>query len=69
VHTAFVVQDVLRGTLFDARMHCYVDRGSRLVPVASASILHGYAIAAGPDAGGMAHLGDGVVAALTGGAR
>lgn len=66
VHTVFTVTDILRGVMFDGRMDCYVQRGPELVPVATAQILHGYAIAAGPGAGGMAQLDDGVVRALTG---
>lgn len=66
VHTVFTVTDILRGVMFDGRMDCFVQRGDRLVPVATAQILHGYAIAAGPGAGGMAELDEGVVAALSG---
>ncbi|MFK0249525.1 thioesterase [Amycolatopsis azurea] len=66
VHTVFTVTDILRGVMFDGRMDCYVQRGSELVPVATAQILHGYAIAAGPGAGGMAQLDEGVVHALIG---
>lgn len=69
VHTVFTVEDILRGVMFDGRMDCYVHRGPQLVPVATARILHGYAIAAGEGAGGLAELDDTVVAALTGGAR
>ncbi|MBW4721855.1 thioesterase family protein [Saccharothrix obliqua] len=68
VHTVFRVVDVLRGTLFDAEMDCYVQRGDELVPVAAGRILHGYAVAAGDGAGGLAELTDDVVRALTGGA-
>lgn len=67
VHTVFRVTDILRNSLFDAEMSCYVQRGGELVPVATARILHGYAIAAGAGAGGMAELTDDVVRALTGG--
>src|SRR6266496_215464 len=66
VHTVFTVTDILRGVMFDGRMDCYVHRGPELVPVATAQILHGYAIAAGPGAGGMAQLDEGVVHALSG---
>ena len=52
--------------MFDGRMDCYVQRGDELVAVATAQILHGYAIAAGPGAGGLAELDDGVVSALLG---
>lgn len=67
VHTVFTLQDVLRGVMFDGRMDCYVQRGDELLRVATARILHGYAIAAGPGAGGMAVLDDAVAMALTGG--
>ncbi|WP_116051413.1 thioesterase family protein [Amycolatopsis palatopharyngis] len=66
VHTVFTVTDILRGVMFDGRMDCYVQRGDELVAVATAQILHGYAIAAGPGAGGLAELDDGVVSALLG---
>lgn len=67
IHTVFTVVDILRGVIFDGRMDCYVQRGNELIPVATAQILHGYAIAAGEGAGGMATLDDEVVQALTGG--
>ena len=67
VHTVFTVVDILRGVMFDARMDCYVQRGNDLVAVAAARILHGYAIAAGEGAGGLAELDTGVVRALIGG--
>jgi acyl-CoA thioesterase FadM len=67
IHTTFTVTDILLGTIFDGRMDCFVQRGEELIPVATAQILHGYAIAAGEGAGGMATLDDEVVRALTGG--
>jgi acyl-CoA thioesterase FadM len=67
IHTTFTVTDILLGTIFDGRMDCFVQRGDELVPVATAQILHGYAIAAGEGAGGMATLDDGVIRALKGG--
>jgi acyl-CoA thioesterase FadM len=69
VHTTFTVTDILRGVMFDARMDCFVKRGEDVVPVATAKILHGYAVAAGPGAGGLAVLDPDVVAALTGSPR
>jgi acyl-CoA thioesterase FadM len=66
VHTVFTVSDVLRSVMFDARMDCYVQRGDVLVRVATASILHGYAISRGPDAGQLAELDADVVQALMG---
>lgn len=67
VHTTFTVEDILRDTMFDGRMDCYVRRGDGYARVATATILHGYAISRGPDAGGLARLDDVVVKALTGG--
>lgn len=69
VHTTFTVTDILRGVMFDGRMDCFVNRGDDVVHIATAKILHGYAIAAGPGAGGLAELDADVVAALTGNAR
>jgi acyl-CoA thioesterase FadM len=66
IHTVFTVTGILRGVMFDGRMDCYAERDGELVPVATATILHGYAIAAGEGAGGMASLDPGVIAALTG---
>jgi acyl-CoA thioesterase FadM len=66
VHTVFRVEDVLRGIMFDARMDCFVRRDNELVHVATASILHGYAITAGEHTGGLAELDSSTVAVLTG---
>lgn len=66
VHTTFAVTDVLRDTLFDGRMDSYVDRAGVRVHVATAGILHGYAVSRGPDAGRPATLDAGVVRALLG---
>jgi acyl-CoA thioesterase FadM len=69
IHTVFTVTDILRGVMFEARMDCFVQRGDTLVPVATARILHGYAIAAGPGAGGLAELDSEVIQILTGEVR
>ncbi|MFD0900336.1 thioesterase family protein [Actinomadura sediminis] len=66
IHTVFTVREIMRGVMFDARMDCHVLRDGALVPVATARILHGYAIAAGEGAGTLAELDDGVVRALLG---
>jgi acyl-CoA thioesterase FadM len=65
VHTVFTVVDVLKGVGFDARTDSYLRRDGALVHVATGRILHAYAIAAGPGAGGLATLDDRVAAALT----
>ncbi|MEU5911463.1 thioesterase [Micromonospora sp. NPDC047527] len=66
VHTVFHVDDVLRDVMFSGRMDCWVNRGDRLTLVATATILHGYAISRGPDAGQLARLDPEVCAILTG---
>jgi acyl-CoA thioesterase FadM len=65
VHTVFRVTDVLKDLSFDGRMDCYVHRGDLTVPVATATILHGYAVSRGPDAGSLARLDQATIAALT----
>ena len=66
VHTVFRVTHVLRETLFDARMDCYVRRGPELAHVATARILHGYFPTSGENAGLPVKLDDTVLRALTG---
>lgn len=66
VHVTLAVQDVLRSLSWEARMDCHVRRGDRLVPVATARIMHGYAASRGAGAGRLAELDPGTVAALTG---
>ncbi|MEH1123225.1 thioesterase [Micromonospora sp. CPCC 206061] len=66
VHTTFAVDDMVRDMMFGGRMTCHVERRGAWVPVATASILHAYAVSAGPAAGSLATLDDGVIAALTG---
>lgn len=56
VHTVFKVTDLLRSIMFDGRMDCYVQRGQTLFHVATATILHGYAVSRGPEAGHLAEL-------------
>jgi acyl-CoA thioesterase FadM len=66
VHTTFTVTDVLKRITYDGRMDCYVLRGNDLVHVATAGILHGYAISRGERAGQLAELDDATVAVLKG---
>ncbi|OLR92025.1 hypothetical protein BJP25_24170 [Actinokineospora bangkokensis] len=44
VHTAFTVTEVFKDLTYTAAMDCYVTRGGALVPVATGTITHGYAI-------------------------
>jgi len=46
----FAVDDVIKDTVYTARMECRVLRGDQLVHIASATIMHGYVIARGPKA-------------------
>jgi acyl-CoA thioesterase FadM len=62
----FTVTDILRNTMFEGRMDCYVERDGGRVHTATGQILHGYAVADGPDAGSVAELDPEIVAALTG---
>lgn len=56
IHTVFRVDDILMNTTFTATMECWVQRGQELVLVARGSIMHGYAICRGADAGAVAVL-------------
>jgi len=65
IHSTFVVDEIVKTTLYDARMDCYVQRGETLVHTATARILHGYAISDGEGAGRLAELNESTLAALT----
>jgi acyl-CoA thioesterase FadM len=56
IHTAFVIEEILKDTAYDARMDCYVQRGDIMAHTATARILHGYAASDGPQAGQLAVL-------------
>ena len=66
VHTVFTVDDVLKDISYTARMDCYVQRGGRLLHTATGTIMHGYAISRGEDAGSVAVFDDKVRTALLG---
>jgi acyl-CoA thioesterase FadM len=66
VHTSFVVGEVLKGVAYDGRMDSHVQRGETMVHMASARILHGYAVSRGEGAGQLAQLSESTLAALTG---
>jgi len=66
IHTAFTVDHVLKGVGYEATMDCFVHRGAELVHVATARILHGYAVSRGEGAGRLAEFDDSTIAALTG---
>ena len=66
VHTVFTVEDILKDTMYTARMDCYVRRGDSLVRTATGSIVHGYAISRGEGAGTVATLDPATQATLLG---
>jgi acyl-CoA thioesterase FadM len=66
IHTTFAVDEILKGTAFGATMECHVQRAGRPIPVARATILHGYASSRGADAGALIALSDAMQARLLG---
>lgn len=66
IHTVMRIDDVLRRSMYEATVDCYVQRGDSLVHTATATILHGYAVGRGPGAGQLAEFDDQVIAKLTG---
>lgn len=69
LHTVFTVQDILKDISYTARMDCYVRRGDQLVQTATGTIMHGYAVSRGPDAGTVAVLDPDTRQRLLGGSR
>ncbi|MGP3947294.1 alpha/beta fold hydrolase [Streptomyces sp. 7N604] len=67
VHTVFRVEEILKDTMYTARMDCYVRRGDGLERTATGTIMHGYAISRGERAGTVATLDEATQAALLGG--
>jgi acyl-CoA thioesterase FadM len=66
VQAVYSVAQVVRNSLFDGRAECHVRRGDRYVPTATAILLHGYALAAGPRPGRIVELDAAAIAAVTG---
>ncbi len=68
IRTTFTVLDVVKDRAFDGRMDSYVVGPGQAAPrhVATARILHGYAISEGEGAGTLAELDPQTVKALTG---
>jgi acyl-CoA thioesterase FadM len=66
IETTFVVDEILRASAFDATMDCHVQRAGQRVHVATARILHGYAMSRGDDAGSLVTLDPATQATLLG---
>ncbi|WP_367127680.1 thioesterase family protein [Saccharothrix sp. HUAS TT1] len=69
LHTVFTVEEILKDVMYTARMDTYVRRGDTLVHTATASIVHGYAVSRGENAGSLAEFDPETRAALLGGDR
>lgn len=65
LHARYSVARLVGRGLLDGRVECYVQRGARFVPTATAILLHGFLLADGPDAGQVAELDASTAAALT----
>jgi acyl-CoA thioesterase FadM len=64
VRASFSVSDILKNRMFDGRMDCHVIGSGPPRPVATATILHGYAVSVGAGAGTVAELDEATVKAL-----
>lgn len=68
VRATFTVDEVIKDRVFDGRMECWVLADAAPRCVATANILHGYAVSRGAQAGQLAELDAGTVSALLNGA-
>jgi acyl-CoA thioesterase FadM len=68
VYTVFRVEDFLKDVMFTARSDTYARRGDRLVHTSTGTIMHGYALSRGPNAGSVATLDKVTKKILVGGA-
>lgn len=66
VHTVFTVRDFLKDISYTATVDHYVRRGGELVHTATGTIMHGYAVSRGPDAGTVAVLDESTKDAMLG---
>lgn len=66
VRTTFTVTDIVKNRAFDGRMDSYVIGPDQPRHVATAQILHGYAVSEGEAAGTLAELDPETIKALTG---
>ncbi len=66
IHADYEIAQVVKGTMFDGRLECHVRRGDRVVPTATAMVMHGYARADGPEAGRFVALDEAAIAAVAG---
>ncbi|WP_280444150.1 thioesterase family protein [Nocardia brasiliensis] len=49
MYISYVVHDIVRDIAYDSTLSCWVRRGDELVKVATLDILHGWALARGPE--------------------
>ncbi|MGX4687688.1 alpha/beta fold hydrolase [Streptomyces sp. JNUCC 63] len=69
LHTVFTVQEIIKDVMYTAAFDTYVHRDGRLVHTATGSIMHGYAVSRGEQAGSLAEFDDTTRTALLGGTR
>ncbi|MFJ1747325.1 thioesterase family protein [Streptomyces sp. NPDC088116] len=69
LHTVFTVEEIIKEVMYTATFNTYVYRDGRLVHTATGSIMHGYAVSRGENAGSLAEFDDTTRTALLGGGR
>lgn len=58
LHTVMRVDEVIKDVMYPAKIDTYVERGGTLFHTATASVVHGYAVSRGADAGTLAVFDD-----------
>lgn len=69
LYTVYTVENVFKTATYTSRMDCFVIRDGRVVPVATGTIIHGYAIIDSRRDWSLVEFDDRVLAALNGTAR
>ncbi|MEV7085127.1 thioesterase family protein [Streptomyces sp. NPDC093085] len=69
LHTVFTVQEIVKDVMYTATFDTYVHRDGRLVHTATGTIMHGYAVSRGENAGSLAEFDATTRAALLGAGR
>ncbi|GAB3238049.1 hypothetical protein GCM10027447_37510 [Glycomyces halotolerans] len=67
LYTVYTVEDVFKTATYTSRMDCFVVRDGAVVPVATGSIIHGYAVIDSRRDWSLVDFDDRVMRALTGG--
>lgn len=67
LHTVMRVDEVIKDVMYPAKIDMYVERGGTLFHTATASVVHGYAVSRGTEAGTLAIIDDETRGKLLGG--